>query len=127
MIDMLQLRKIFPQNYDVVSADFDISQSCRFSHATAQIWLWCGSQVVKAEVTLQGSSTPSMNPLLLGTLSNNYYNLYFYAVYYNNPSMNAQMIWSRFKSSRHTFKTLFKRVGEITASTKSDLDQNDDK
>ena len=36
-MDMLQSRIFFPQNYDVVAADYDVSQSCRFSHATAQI------------------------------------------------------------------------------------------
>ena len=32
-MDMLQLRKIFLQNYDVVSADYVISPSCKFSQA----------------------------------------------------------------------------------------------
>ena len=36
-MDMLQLRKIFPRNYDVVSPDYDVSQSCRFSHGTAHM------------------------------------------------------------------------------------------
>ena len=35
-MDMLQLRKIFPRNYDVISPDYDVSPSCRFSHGTAQ-------------------------------------------------------------------------------------------
>ena len=29
----------FPPIYDVVLADYDISPSCRFSHATAQLYL----------------------------------------------------------------------------------------
>ena len=38
-MDMLQLRKTFPRNYDFVSPDYDVSPSCRFSHGTAHIFL----------------------------------------------------------------------------------------
>ena len=30
-------KEFFPQNYDVISADYDVSPSCRFSHATAHV------------------------------------------------------------------------------------------
>ena len=39
IMGMLQFRKIFPRNNDVVSPDYDISPSCRFSHGTAQLFL----------------------------------------------------------------------------------------
>ena len=35
----VQLRKKFPRNYDVILAYYDVSPSCRFSHATAHIYI----------------------------------------------------------------------------------------
>ena len=40
-MDMLQLTNFFLRNYDVVLADYDVSPSCRFSHAMAHIIKVC--------------------------------------------------------------------------------------